>query len=205
MDGGIFLAQVNMYAYDGQAFYKAVTAQMDDYSASYLYGGHMPVDVDREMSAASIYSAQDKYAYLQAHCDGNGTLIENAHGNDEPNCTGIDGIGALLGDYGLAISYSAANGFIDGFDIAGGDDFFSVTREWLGEGEGSQYAINVRMQTELVHLDSMQPATVSAQAGDDIAAPIDAQSAPESDFSYEPCEGGCVIRVSYISRRRWAA
>ncbi len=193
MDGGLFLAQVNMYAYDGQSFYKAVTAQMDDYSASYLYGGHMPADIDREMREASLYSAQDNYAYLQAHCEGNGTLIENLHGNDEPNYSGIDGIGALLGDYGLTISYSVSNGFISVFDIAGGDDFFCVTREWLGEGEGSQYAINVRMQTELVHLDGMQPAAVSAQAGDDIAAPPAAQSAPESDFAYEPCEGGCAI------------
>ena len=193
MDGGLFLAQVNMYAYDGQSFYKAVTAQMDDYSASCLYGGHMPADVDREMSEASIYSAQDKYAYLQAHYEGNGTLIENVHGNDEPNCTGIDGIGALLRDYGLEISYSVSNGFISESDITGGEDFFCVTREWLGEGEDSQYAINVSMQTELVHLNGMQPATVSAQVGDDIAAAADAQSALESDFSYEACEGGCMI------------
>ena len=185
MDGGHYLAKVTMYAYDGQTFFKAATAQMDDYSASFLYKGRMPAEVDDEMANAPIYSAADEYAYLQAHYEGHGTLIEHGTNGDAPNCSGFMEIGALLAADGLTVSYSVSDGYVSAFDIAGGDDFFCVTKN-MSDGRD---VIELRMATELNHFAGGQ--TDEKQTRDGSGA--GASDSAEADFAFEPCEGGCMI------------
>ena len=160
MDGGRFLAQVDMYAYNGSAIYRSEMAQMEDYNASFFFKGRMPMNIYEEMSDARASESKDRYNYLQANCEGDGVLFEHAFYGETPRCEGFEGVGAKLSEYGLTITYEVSGAYIEDFNIAGGDEFFSVSRERKDEG----YVIQMRMKTALDHFPEQTPGVAESPA-----------------------------------------
>lgn len=161
MDGGRFLAQVDMYAYNGSAIYRSEMARMDDYSASFFFKGRMPMNIHNEMSDARADESKDRYNYLKENCEGDGVLFEHTFFGETPRCEGFEGVGAKLSEYGLAITYTVFDAYIEDFNIAGGDEFFSVSKERKEEG----YVIRLRMKTALDHFPEQTPGMTESAAG----------------------------------------
>lgn len=167
LEGGSYLAEATMYAYDGAAFYISEMAIMDDTTTSFFFKGRIPVDIYAQMNSADVdtYLHKNVFDYLQAHCEGQGTLFEHPGTWERDRTEGFDGVGALLRDYGLELTYQIDDyGQVGDFSMAGGTDYFSVSLEW-GETETgvSEHFIRMRLMTELDHFAQLQNPAVTPE------------------------------------------